>query len=325
MNIVAADWLPYTLPLRRPWQTSQGSFSERHGKLLRLRTRDGRSGWGDCAPWPAFGIDDVAAAGFAEETAMLDLAAQETGLPLDAWLSGKQPLADLAVNAMLGDLSGIDETGLEQALAGGYSVMKIKVGIGRWQDEITRLERLAGRLPAGCQFRLDANAAWEIADARHFLRACAGLPIEGLEEPLRRPTLEALASLQSLVAFPLAIDESLQLVDRQFFSCPAVGRLILKPARHGGLLASLGIGLRARAAGIECIVTSSLESACGLLACAHLAAVIAPRSTHGLATAEWLAEDTGRAPSISNGRLSLPGTAGLGFIPGLAGRFEKSI
>lgn len=325
MNIVAADWLPYTLPLRRPWQTSQGRFSERHGKVLRLRTRDGRSGWGDCAPWPAFGIDEVAASGFAEETAMLDLAAQQAGLPLNAWLSGKQPLADLAVNTMLGDLSSLDEARLEHALAEGYAVLKIKVGVGRWRDEIARLESLAGRLPAGRQLRLDANAAWEIGDARNFLRACDGLPIEGLEEPLCQPTRDALATLQSMVAFPLAIDESLQLVDRQFFSCPAVGRLILKPARHGGLLASLAIGLRARAAGVECIVTSSLESACGLLACAHLAAALGPRSTHGLATAEWLAEDTGRPPSIRNGRLSLPGTVGLGFIPGLARRFEKSV
>lgn len=318
MNIVAADWLPYALPLRRPWQTSRGRFSERQGKLLRLRTQDGRNGWGDCAPWPAFGIDEAAAVGFAEETAMLDLAAQQAGLPLDAWLSGKRPLAGLAVNAMLGDLAGLDEACLEQAVAEGHTVLKIKVGVGRWQDEIARLENLAGRLPAGRQFRLDANAAWEIADARNFLRACDGLPVEGLEEPLRRPTLDALASLQSMVAFPLAIDESLQLVNRQFFDFPAVGRLILKPARHGGLLACLGIGLRAKAASVECVVTSSLESACGLLACAHLAAVIAPDSTHGLATAKWLAEDTGPAPSISNGRLSLPGTDGLGFIPGLA-------
>ncbi|MBI2277118.1 MAG: o-succinylbenzoate synthase [Dechloromonas sp.] len=316
MNIVATDWLPYTLPLKRPWQTSRGSFSERHGRLLHLRTRDGLSGWGDCAPWPAFGIDEVAATGFAEETAMLDLAAQQAGLPLDAWLSGNRPLADLAVNALLGDLSLIDEASLERALAEGYAVLKIKVGVGLWQDEITRLESLAGRLPVGRKFRLDANAAWDMAEARGFLRACNGLPIEGLEEPLCRPTLDALASLQSAVAFPLAIDESQQLVDRQFFKCPAVHRLILKPARHGGLLASLDIGLRAKAAGIECIVTSSLESACGLLACAHLAAVIAPRSTHGLATADWLTEDTGAPPSISNGRLSLPGTAGLGFIPG---------
>ena len=63
MTIVAADWLPYCLPLRRPWQTSQGSLSKRRGSLLRLRTADGLTGWGDCAPLPEFGIEEAAARG----------------------------------------------------------------------------------------------------------------------------------------------------------------------------------------------------------------------------------------------------------------------
>ena len=60
MNIVAADWLPYCLPLKRPWQTSRGSIGERRGKLYRLQTADGLTGWGDCAPLPEFGIDEAA-------------------------------------------------------------------------------------------------------------------------------------------------------------------------------------------------------------------------------------------------------------------------
>lgn len=315
MNIVAADWLPYSLPLKRSWQTSRGSLNQRQGKLLRLRTGERRTGWGDCAPWPEFGIDDAAASAFAEETAMLDLAAQAAEQALNAWLSGEPPIASLAVNANLGALATLPEPALDQALAGGYSILKFKVGIECWQDEIAHLRNLAKRLPTGCQFRLDANAAWDIPDAHDFLRACDGLPVEGLEEPLCQPSLEALANLQSMAAFPLAIDESYRLVDQDFLACPPVDRLVLKPARHGGLLASLGIGMQARAAGIECIVTSSLESACGLLACAHLAAALAPRSTHGLATAEWLAEDTGLARPICDGRLSLPGATGLGFVP----------
>ena len=47
MNVVSADWLPYCLPLKRPWLTSQGRLDERHGHLLRLRTSDGLTGWGE--------------------------------------------------------------------------------------------------------------------------------------------------------------------------------------------------------------------------------------------------------------------------------------
>ena len=76
MTVIAADWLPYGLPLRTPWLTSQGRLEERRGRLLRLRTADGLTGWGDAAPLPEFGITDLAAQAFAEETAHLDLAAQ---------------------------------------------------------------------------------------------------------------------------------------------------------------------------------------------------------------------------------------------------------
>lgn len=104
MKIVAADWLPYALPFKRPWQTSRGEIRERHGRLLRLKTADGLTGWGDCAPLPEFGIGEDAATAFAEECAHLDLVAQESGLPLNAWLSGESPVTNLTVNRNFGPI-----------------------------------------------------------------------------------------------------------------------------------------------------------------------------------------------------------------------------
>ena len=323
MNIVAADWLPYSLPLVRPWQTSRGSFGTRQGRLLRLVDEEGRQGWGDSAPLPEFGINESAATAFAEERAMLDHAAQKAQQPLNAWLSGNPPIDSVAVNANLGAILAIDEAALEKALMAGFSILKIKVGIGHWQDEIAQLLKLKRQLPHGVRFRLDANAAWTMDEAHAFTMACRELPIESLEEPLRHPTPRELATLQTLVRFPLAVDESIQLIDAHFFKHPPARRLILKPARHGGLLAPFGLALKARASGIECVVTSGLESACGLLACAHLAAAIAPEQTHGLATADWFAKDTGAAPPISEGRLKLPGGPGLNFVQELDQNEEK--
>lgn len=313
MNIVAAEWLPYALPLRRPWQTSQGEIDERQGRLLRLQTADGLTGWGDCAPLPDFGISDDAAAAFAEETAHLDLVAQNAGLPLNAWLSGEPPVTSVAVNANGGTILTANRSTLDNAAEAGFTIVKLKLGRLPVSDEIAGLLRLARDLPPGLQLRLDANRAWAYTEAQTFIAACVGLPVEGLEEPLARPDAVALAKLQSMAAFPLAIDESIDLLDAHFFRHPPVRRIIIKPARHGGLLASMELALRARASGLEVIVSSSLESACGLLACAHLAAAVAPLAMHGLATADWFATDTGRAPPIANGRLQLPITPGLGF------------
>ncbi len=313
MNIVAADWLPYCLPLRRPWQTSRGTLNERHGRLRRLTTDDGRTGWGDCAPLPEFGIDQAAATAFAEECATLDLAAQRAGLPLNAWLSGRPPVALVAVNASFGSIFTVDRDSLAQATAAGFTVAKLKVGVAPVADEIAALHRLTTTLPPTLRLRLDANRAWPLAVAQRFITACAGLPIDGLEEPLADPDPARLASLQAAATFPLAIDESIHLLEAHFFHHPPVRRLVLKPARHGGLLASTELALRARASGLEVIVTSALESACGIATLAHLAASVAPDAVHGLATADWLASDTGLSLSVVYGRMRLPEGNGIGF------------
>ena len=314
MTIVAADWLPYRLPLRRPWQTSRGTLTERHGRLRRLTADDGRTGWGDCAPLPEFGIDEAAATAFAEESAALDLAAQRAGLPLDAWLSGRAPLASVAVNTVFGPISTVDRNSLAQAAAAGFTVAKLKVGVAPVDDEIAALHRLAATLPPALRLRLDANRAWPLAAARRFVTAGAGLPIDGLEEALADPEPALLASLQAAAAFPLAIDESTHLLDAAFFRHPPVRRLVLKPARHGGLLASTELALRARASGLEVVVTSALESACGIATLAHLAAAVAPEAVHGLATGDWLAGDAGLRPRIVDGRMRLPAGDGVGFM-----------
>lgn len=313
MNIVAADWLPYTLPLRAPWQSSQGAFSERRGRLLRLQTAEGLCGWGDAAPLPEFGISEAAATAFADETAHLDLLAQKERLPLHAWLSGEAPITSLEVNANLGAIATLTCSTLKSAADAGCSIVKIKLGQQAVAEEIALLRQLSSELPATLKLRLDANRAWHFAEAKTFVEACSGLPIEGLEEPLAEPDPLRLAKLQSAANFPLAIDESTHLLNAHFFQYPPVRRIVIKPARQGGLLASTELALRARASGIEVIVTSSLESACGLLACAHLAAAVAPDSTHGLGTADWFLQDTGTTPTIRCGRLQLPDAPGLGF------------
>lgn len=321
MRIVAADWLPYALPLKRPWLTSRGEITERRGRLLRLRTSDGRYGWGDSAPLPEFGISASAADAFAEETAHLDLVARHAGQPLHQWLCGDAPVASLAVNDNLGALSDNTPALLVMAAAQGYAVVKLKVGIKPVAEEIARLHQLAAVSPPGIAWRLDANGAWPLADAQAFVSGCADLPIEGLEEPLAAPGRAALGRLQSLAPWPIALDESIQLIDDDFFRHPFVRRLVVKPARHGGLLGSVELALRARSAGIETIVTSALESACGLAACAQLAAAVAPESVHGLSTAGWFAADSGTPYPVGKGRMLLPASPGLGFTPYAAGAF----
>ncbi len=349
-----AHWQPYRLPLRAAWSTAAGGFAWREGWLLRLETEEGLYGYGDCAPLPAMGTETLAqaaaalhaqaptllgqtvetslaalldptgnsapAARCALECALLDLAAQAARQPLARFLMPGASDA-VRVNAALGSALHVDDQTLVSAVAQGFGVLKLKVGCAPVDEELARLRALAAQLPSRVQLRLDANRAWRIDEARHFIESCADLPIEMLEEPLADPQPERLRRLQALCAFPLALDESgpTMATLEAFVDAPPVRRLVLKPPRLGGLLPALALARRARAAGIECVVTSSVDSACGVLAAAHLAAAlegIGNGLAHGLATSCWLAEDLGTAPPILAGHLRLPPTAGLGFVPG---------
>jgi len=317
---------------------------------VRLATAAGLRGYGDCAPLPAAGtetpelalaqlnallpllcgsnpqtalgvLDESAfrapAARCALESALLDLLAQQAGLPLARWLNPEAPLS-VRANAMLG---GLDEQGeplaarVGAALAAGFSVLKLKVGMAATEVELTRLRRLAGMLPAGVSLRLDANGAWGLAQARSFVEGLSDLPIESLEEPLAQPEIGLLQQLQGLAAFPLALDESLAQFDTATLLAEvAVRRLVLKPMVLGGVRPAYALARRAALAGVECVATTTVDSAAGVLAAAHLAAALDNVLAHGVATSSWLLSDVGNAPLLESGRMLLNSHRyGLGF------------
>ncbi len=294
-----------------------------------------------CASLPGRDVDEVLsalagdsasfaapAARAAVECALLDLAAKAAGVPLRRLLS---PAAgdSVTVNAMAGDLATATPQRLRELLAAGFTTIKLKLGAADTgadtTTEVAALRALAETLPPAARLRLDANRAWDTASATRICAALAELPVEALEEPLAAPTLAALATLQRGRPFALAVDESWRELAggdaEAFFAATPVRRLVLKPAVLGGLRPALATARRARAAGMECVVTTGVDGACATLAAAQLAAAIDGTGeidhspAHGLATSAWLAEDIGVPPAVVGGRIALPPEAGLGFTP----------
>lgn len=347
------DLHPYRLALRRPWRTAHGTLEARRGWLVRA-SADGVVGFGDCAPLPEAGTetseqgllrlrhwraraDDgtarlltaldtepgpAPAADCAVETALLDLTARRHGLPLRRLLH-PGALDRVPVNAMLGAAATLDLSAIEQALAAGFRVLKLKLGTGPMDEEIARIEAAAALLPAGATLRLDANGAWDAPTAAACIERLAGLPIDCIEEPLATPDDAVLARLQAAAPFSLALDESLAGRDDPDPGRLPIRRLVLKAPVLGGLRRTLRLALRVQAAGREVVVTSLVESAAGLSATAQLAAATGSGLAHGLATAAWLTADLGAAPDIAQGQIGLRDIAGSGFEPfdqQLAGR-----
>lgn len=360
---------PYRLALRRPWRSAHGRRERRDGWLV-IAEADGSCGFGDCAPLPEAGTESASmalrrlrywahravsrpagallaelpaaaratpcpAADAAVETALLDLEARRRGLPLRRLLGGDGAADRIEVNAAVGAAAALDAAALERALAAGFRVLKLKLGVAAPDQELEALAALRARLPAAVGLRLDANRAWDLASAERVLaalsRPAGGRPwIESLEEPLAAPDPRRLAALQAGCAFPLALDESLSPCPplgapaaplRLALNRPPVRRLVLKPGVIGGLRPSLALARAAAAAGCSVVVTSLVESAAGLWACAQLAAALGPSPgrgrgmAHGLDTAHWLAADLGAAPRPRDGEIRLPATAGSGFAP----------
>lgn len=338
MRITGADIVPYCLPLKRPWVAAAATLHERRGALLRLTSDDGLVGWGDCAPLPSGGdpapilaalenycrrpaATDFPAAAlppearWAVETAQADIAAQTQGVTLARFL-GAGDTTGIACNAALGPLDAGCAARAAAALAAGFAIGKFKVGIGGIEEELARLAAVVEATRGRLRLRLDANRAWRDEDAHRFLAAIVALPIDAIEEALASPTLTDLAALQAGLPYPLAIDESLpQFGITALIESRAVRRLVLKPARLGGIAATQAVAAQARAAGIEVVLTSVVDSAIGVTATAHLAAALSPMLAHGLGTSAWLAADVAVAPRIAAGKLTLPHAPGLGIWP----------
>lgn len=347
MRIVAARLHSYALPLKRPWVAASATLHERRGALLALTSADGYTGWGDCAPLPSCSeagharvlaalsalaqelsgadSDELLARSaalaipelrWALETALFDLVARRRGLPLAVHLGAQNFMGAVAVNAALGALDANTAQRAVAALAQGYAHAKIKVGVGPVETELVLLQEVHAATAGRLCLRLDANRAWSEAAARRFLGSIAALSIDAVEEPLSQPTLEQLCELQQELPYAIAVDESLpQFGAEMLLAAGAVRRLVVKPARIGGIVATCALASRARAAGLEVVLTSVVDSAVGVSAAAHLAAAVAPDLAHGLATLDWLVADVASAPQLRDGRLWLGDAPGLGLTP----------
>ena len=350
MSSLKTRLIPYRLPLKMRWSSNQGQLFERRGWLIQL-SQGGHQGYGDCAPLAQAGTEPLAeaeawlrqqlpqlkgktaqqvlaelppvteappAARCGLETALLDLISRQKGIPLARYLSNKTATT-VPVNANIGALDSQSAEQARLALQDGFHLLKLKIGINSIEGDLKWLKRLTDTLPAPIQLRLDANRAWSFEEAHAFLQKITGLPIESLEEPLASPDFNTLPLLQKRSPCALALDESLRGFDMDLvLRNKPIRRLILKPMAQGGLLPSLKLAKLAHAAGMEVVITTMIESSAGVWACCHLAAAIngeTKHQAHGLATSSWLSQDLGKPPNITQGRITLPTTAGSGFVP----------
>jgi L-alanine-DL-glutamate epimerase-like enolase superfamily enzyme len=331
---------PVRTAMGDPFTAGHGTVSDRELLLVALEAADGTVGYGEAAPLHSYdgvSLADVRAAledcravlrGYpdaspiadvlarcgeatvlpqalaAVDLALWDLAGRRTHEPV--WrLLGAPRAAPVAVNWTIAsaDRSGAAHEAA-QARADGFATVKVKVGIG---DDAGRLA--AVRAFGGPQMiiRIDANGAWQPAQAAATLAMLEPVGIELCEEPVAG--VAAIRALRGDVGVPLALDESAG--DPEALRAPAADLMCLKIARCGGIAGTVEMATRARAAGYDVYLASTLDGPLGIAAALHAAAVLRPDRACGLATLGLFAGRASPLP-VRGGTMTVGPGPGLG-------------
>ncbi|HEY0373271.1 MAG TPA: o-succinylbenzoate synthase [Amnibacterium sp.] len=258
-----------------PMATRFRGITVREAALLK-----GPAGWAEFAPFVEY--DD------AESAAWL-AAAIEFG-----WSDPPAPLRDVVpVNATV---PAVPAEAVAAVLARfpGCRTAKVKVAEpgGRLEDDIARVRAARRALGPEGRVRIDANAAWNVDEAEHALRALSPFDLEYAEQPCAR--LEELAELRDRIrdlAIPIAADESVRKATDplEVARAGAADLLVIKAAPLGGIRRAAALVAEA---GLPAVVSSAIDTSVGLAMGAFLAAALPELSYDcGLGTAALLAAD----------------------------------
>ena len=147
-------------------------------------------------------------------------------------------------------------------------------------DDVTRVAEVRSLVGPGVAIRLDANGAWEVAEADRNIFMLNAFTIDYIEQPVG--SVDKLARLRERLAgtgVRVAVDESLrkggsidEILDRH-----AADVVVLKVSPLGGIRRCLDIATKAHDRGVSVVVSSALETSVGLAHGAHLHALLADR------------------------------------------------
>lgn len=266
---------------------------------------------------------DAAPARAGIEAALLDALGRIEGKSVSALLAGslRAPRPAVEVNAVIGGASlRATVRRAEAAVSNGYRCLKLKVGVaGTITREVQRIRSVREAIGADVRLRLDANAGWAFDVARAVLSQCAGYAIEYIEQPLAVDDMDGATALRHAVPVPIATDEALTNAHRvaAILAAGAADVLVLKPTLLGGVRACQRIQRAAAQYGVQCVVTSTLETGLGVAAALHLAASLPPPALScGLATLDLLEDDlidrNAPALTVAGGMMLVPPGPGLG-------------
>ena len=250
-----------------------------------------------------------AAARAAIESALHDWIGKKLGVPV--WkLFGLDPARAPKSCVTLG-MASPEEMERKLDTVRDFPLIKVKLG---GPGDVDNLKRIRAGYKGKLQ--VDANTAWNAADAVQVLRKIEPLQIELVEQPVPRGDLDGLRWVRERSPIPVFADESAH-------NLADIGRLAgrvdgvnLKLMKTGGLREMERMIHAARALGMKVMLGSMVESSLALSAAAQLAPLVDYLDLDG----HWLLRDDPFAGAPGEkGDIVLRDAPGLGVTPVGAG------
>lgn len=351
LHIEKIDLYALRIPLIEPFITSLGRDDDALNVVVRILTREGLVGFGECSPYMPingesqetcmaigryFGqallgrnaldidgclqtLDAIVHANnsikSAFDIALHDLASQAAGLPLWKWLGGdntKVITTDYTVSIGDPDKMASDA---KKILEQGYPAIKVKLG-KNGKTDVLRMQAIRNAVGPTVPLRIDANQGWTIAEAIDTLKALAPLHIEHCEEPISRHLYTSLPRVKKESPIPIMADECCgdHHDAARLIDLQACDYFNIKLGKAGGIRNSVRIVRLAEAAGIKLQVGAMIESRLAMTAFVHFACC-SPQIVHyDFDTALMFREDpvTDGIRYEKNGVIKLPEGPGLG-------------
>jgi len=244
------------------------------------------------------------AAHAALDIALHDLAGQIAGQPL--WRLFGLDAAATPVTSFTIAIASVEKMQAMVREAAPYPLLKIKVGTDRDREILEGIRAVTDKT-----LRVDANAAWSVAEAIEKIRAIEPYGIEFVEQPIPPGDVDGLRRIRDAVATPILVDESSLTADDIPPLVGAVDGINIKLAKCGGVREARRMIELARSHGLRIMLGCFIESSVAITAAAHLSPLVDYADLDGNLL---ITNDPFDGVALDpDARLILPERAGLGL------------
>jgi len=340
-----------SIPLIEPFITSLGRDDNAENVLVKITTKQGITGFGECSPYMpitgesqdtcfivgqyfakvlkgknALAIEECVDAmdkiiygntsiKSAFDMALYDIASQQAGVPLYKFLGGKNDktiVTDYTVSIGEPEKMASDAVKIKQQ---GYPFIKIKLG-KNGDTEVRRIKKIREAVGYEIPLRIDANQGWNVEEAVKTLQALGKYDIQHCEEPIPRWEFMQLPKVRKASPIAIMSDESCsdEHDAERLIYIGACDYFNIKLAKSGGLFKALKMVKLAEANHIHLQVGAMLESRLAMTAFAHFSLCSPLIEHYDFDTALMFSEDpvTGGIIYEKNGVIQVPEAVGLG-------------